>query len=126
MTLLSQQAGEYASPLAKRWLEFVQAQVPVESVGRKPDALTWEYTHYYYAQVIYMLGEDGYEKTFPKSLSHERLTWSGYKKIFFEYLARTQSADGSWTGTSFGQVYTACCYLSILQLEKGVLPFYQR
>jgi hypothetical protein len=117
--------GEYTSPLAKKWLKFVQPVVPVDTVGRDQFGHS-EYTHYYYAQVIYMLGEDGYAKMFPGSPESERLTWSRYKKGFFPFLERTQNADGSWTGTAIGQVYTTSCYLTILQLDKGVLPFYQR
>jgi hypothetical protein len=117
--------GQYTSPLARKWLKFVQPRVPLETVGSDQFGHS-EYTHYYYAQVIYMLGEDGFEKMFPESRPEQRLTWSRYRKAFFDYLARAQNADGSWTGTPIGQVYTTSCYLTILQLEKGVLPFYQR
>jgi hypothetical protein len=117
--------GEYTSPLAKRWLKFVQPQVPVDRVGTDQFGHS-EYTHYYYAQVIYMLGEDGYAKMFPESKESDRLTWSKYKKAFFAFLERKQNSDGSWTGTAIGQVYTTSCYLTILQLDKGALPFYQR
>src|SRR5947209_4220777 len=58
--------GEYTSPLAKRWLKFVQPQIPLDSVGSDQFGHS-EYTHYYYAQVAYCLGEDGYEKIFPDS-----------------------------------------------------------
>ena len=67
-----------------------------------------------------------YVKMFPESKESERLTWSRYRNAFFEFLARTQNADGSWNGVPIGQVYTACCYLTILQLDNGVLPIYQR
>jgi hypothetical protein len=117
--------GEYNSPLAKRWIKFVQPQVPVDRVGQDQFGHS-EYTHYYYAQVIYCLGEDGYAKLFPESKPSERLTWSRYKAAFFEFLARTQNADGSWSGTAIGQIYTTSCYLTILQLDKGTLPIYQR
>jgi hypothetical protein len=117
--------GEYTSPLAKKWLKFVQPQVPVDRVGTDQFGHS-EYTHYYYAQVIYMLGDEGYAKMFPESKESDRLTWSKYKKAFFAFLERTQHADGSWTGTAIGQVYTTSCYLTILQLDKGALPFYQR
>jgi hypothetical protein len=117
--------GEYTSPLAKQWLKFVQPQVPVNSVGSDQFGHS-EYTHYYYGQVIYCLGEDGYAKMFPDSKPGDRLTWSHYKKEFFAFLANKQNKDGSWTGTPIGQVYTTSCYLTILQLENGVLPIYQR
>src|SRR5262249_2817527 len=48
--------GEYESPLAKRWLKFVQPLVPLDTVGKEQYGHS-EYTQYYYAQVIYMLGE---------------------------------------------------------------------
>jgi hypothetical protein len=118
-------AGEYNSPLPRRWLKFVQPVVPLESVGSDQFGHS-EYTHYYYAQVIYMLGEDGYEKMFPESAPADRLTWSRYKKAFFDYLARSQQKDGNWVGTPIGPVYTTSCYLAILQLDKGALPIYQR
>ena len=44
----------------------------------------------------------------------------------FEFLANKQNKDGSWTGTPIGQVYTTACYLTILQLDNGALPIYQR
>ena len=117
--------GEYESALAKRWMKYVQPIIPLDRVGHEQYGHS-EYTQYYYGQVIYMLGENGYEKLFPNSKESDRLTWSRYKKAFFNFLVRTQNADGSWTGTPIGQVYTTSCYLTVLQLEKGVLPFYQR
>jgi hypothetical protein len=117
--------GGYNSELPKKWIKFVQPQVPIDSVGADQFGHS-EYTHYYYAQVIYCLGEDGYAKLFPESKPEERLTWSRYRKSFFEFLANKQNADGSWTGTPIGQVYTTCCYLTVLQLDKGALPIYQR
>jgi len=117
--------GDYKSPLAKQWIKFVQPQVPIDSVGADQFGHS-EYTHYYYAQVIYCMGEDGYAKLFPDSKPEDRLTWSKYKREFFEFLSRKQNQDGSWTGTPIGQVYTTCCYLTILQLDHGALPIYQR
>ena len=76
--------------------------------------------------MIYCLGEDGYARMFPDSRPEDRLTWSKYRKEFFEFLVNKQNPDGSWTGTPIGQVYTTCCYLTILQLDKGTLPIYQR
>ena len=117
--------GEYTSPLAKQWLKFCQPVIPVDTVGRDQFGHS-EYTHYYYAQVMYTLGEDGYARLFPDSKPADRLTWSKYRKAFFDFLAERQNADGSWTGCAIGPVYTACCYLTILQLDHGTLPIYQR
>jgi hypothetical protein len=117
--------GEYNSPLSKRWIQFVQPKIPTDAAGSNQFGHS-EYTHYYYGQVIYTLGENGYAKLFPRSKPEDRLTWSKYKKSFFEFLRRKQNKDGSWTGVPIGQVYTTCCYLTIMQLDRGVLPIYQR
>src|SRR5207247_1157250 len=90
-----------------------------------------EYTHYYWAQSLYILGDSGYAKLFPKADTKEHLTWSAYRKPTFEYLVKAQSSEGSWTGVGNwsgvgGPVYVTSIYLAILQLDKGVLPIYQR
>jgi len=109
--------GEYTSPLAKKWLKFVQPQVSLNSVGADQFGHS-EYTHYYYAQFLYRLGEDGYAKLFPDSRPHDRLTWSDYRKTTFATLARLQSADGSWNSSAtwgyVGPIYTTALSLSIL------------
>ena len=51
--------------LAKRWLKFVQPQVPVNSVGADQFGHS-EYTHYYYAQVIYMPGRGRLRQNVPR------------------------------------------------------------
>ena len=71
-------AGEYNSPLVKKWLTFCQDG---RAAGRRrPLRPHDEYTHYYYAQAIYMLGEDGYGKLFPESKEADRLKWSTYRR----------------------------------------------
>jgi hypothetical protein len=121
--------GEYQSPMVKGWLKSCQNTIrPLGSgsgrIGHD------EYTHYYYAQVLYMLGDNGYAKLFPDSKPHDRLTWSGYRKTTFDTLVRLQSAEGSWNSSAtwgyVGPIYTTALSLSILQLDKGTLPIYQR
>src|SRR5262249_22957280 len=46
-------AGEYNSPLAKKWLEYCRNHIPLAQVGRSGHD---EYMHYYYAQALYILG----------------------------------------------------------------------
>jgi hypothetical protein len=116
-------AGEYNSPDAKRWLKFCQEHIPLDRSGRDSFG-HWEYTHYYYAQVLYILGDDGYAKLFPES--SERLTWSKYREIIFDHILKQQTNQGDWRQGYIGPVYTTACYLTILQLDKGILPIYQR
>jgi hypothetical protein len=118
-----QSAGEYSSPLTKRWLKFCQVHIPIANVQRFGHD---EYTHYYFAQCLYSLGDDGYAKLFPQSPQGERLVWSKYRKAMFEHLMKLQSGDGSWNGGYVGPVYATAAYLTILQLDNGTLPIYQR
>jgi tRNA A-37 threonylcarbamoyl transferase component Bud32 len=115
-------AGEVDSELAKKWLAYCQ-----RSISFKPGR--WgghdEYTHYYYAQALYILGDQGYEKLFPSSNPTERLTWSKYRDTMSGYLLKDQASDGSWK-CPLGSVYATTCYLTILQLDNGAVQIYQR
>jgi hypothetical protein len=115
-------AGEYGSDLAKKWIEYCRTAIPVGRGRVGHD----EYMHYYYAQAMYILGEDGYAKLFPKVAKDEQLTWSKYKAAMFEHIVASQNRDGSWSGGYIGPVFTTATYLTILQLENGNLPIYQR
>jgi hypothetical protein len=121
--------GEYQSPMVRGWIKSCQTTIRPLGTGSSRMGHD-EYTHYYYAQVLYMLGEDGYAKLFPESHQHDRLTWSKYRVATFEALAKLQSADGSWNSSAtwgyVGPIYTTALSLSILQLDKGTLPIYQR
>ena len=44
----------------------------------------------------------------------------------FDYVKGNQAPDGSWGQGGIGQVYTTSINLTILQLENGTLPIYQR
>ena len=116
-------AGEYNSPLAMKWLKYCQRAIPIAAAGRTGHD---EYTQYYYAQALYMLGDKGFEKVFPDSHEGERLTWSRYRKATYDYLIRTQSGDGSWQSGYIGPVFATAVNLAILQLDNGTLPIYQR
>jgi hypothetical protein len=118
-------AGEYNSELGKKWLQYCQSAIPIDKSGRDSFG-HWEYTQYYYAQAIYILGEDGYAKLFPNSKTTERLMWSKYRDITFDYIMSRQAGDGSWNMSGIGPVYSTSCCLAILQLDNGTLPIYQR
>jgi len=126
-------AGEYGSDFVKRWLKFCQDRILVgDSSGALAGPLGGgrighdEYTHYYMAQIMYNLGEDRYAKLFPDSRPDKRLTWSKYRKSMFESMKRSQASDGSWNSGFIGPVFSTAVHLTIMQLENGTLPIYQR
>jgi hypothetical protein len=117
-------AGEYNNPLVKQWLEFCRTRIPLTVGGARFGHD--EYTHYYYAQAMYALGETGYAKLNPTAKEADRMTWSKYKQSYFPGLLRAQQADGSWTGGHVGPVFITAVYLTILQLDNAALPIYDK
>ena len=118
-------AGEYNNPTVKEWIKFCQGHLGpagggINRIGHD------EYTHYYFSQAVYFLGDNGYAKLFPNSKESERLIWTKYRKESFANIKATQNADGSWTGSQVGPGFATPVYLSILQLDNAVLPIYQR
>lgn len=116
-------AGQYDSPLAKKWLKFCRDHIGIDGRRQGHD----EYLQYYYAQAMYILGEDRWAKLFPEekdSTSH--MTWSKYRKQMHDHILKTQASDGSWTGGYIGPHFATCVNLTILQLDNGTLPIYSR
>jgi squalene cyclase len=124
-------SGEYNNELAVKWINYCQKYIPVDKTGRDSFG-HWEYTHLYYSQVMYVLGEDRHAKMRPDLAKREAdgekklLKWSRYREIVFDYLANKQSSDGSWNSGAVGPVYSTALHLIIMQLDKGHLPIYQR
>lgn len=115
-------AGQYKGELPKKWIKFCKDNIPVAK-GRVPHD---EYQNYYYSQVMYSLGEERYGAMFPNDPKESWLTWSKYRDVMYPYLIEQQQKDGSWTGGYISPVFTTSVNLAILQLEKGLLPIYQR
>lgn len=118
-------AGEYKNELAIKWLNYCQRHIPVDQLGRDSFG-HWEYTHFYYAQVLYTLGEDRHRELRPDLPDSQLLKWSRYRDETFKYIASKQNPDGSWSQGYIGPVYTTSLHLLILQLDKGNLPIFQR
>jgi hypothetical protein len=124
-------AGEYKDELCKKWFKYCQRAIPYTLGGPQGGIRIGhdEYTHYYYAQSVYILGDDGWERMYGATPAADRVSWSKYREALFDQLTRTQNQDGSWTaggGFSVGPVYSTSMYLTIMQLDKGTLPIYQK
>ncbi len=119
-------AGEYESDLAVKWLNYCQRMIPISSSDNNDVFRQWEYTHFYYAQVLYTLGDDRHAKMRPDLPDDKLLKWSRYRESIFDILIRKQNADGSWSHNQVGPVYTTALYLIMMQLDKGNVPIYQR
>jgi hypothetical protein len=112
-------AGEYSDNYAKKWLKYCKQNILFGKERLSHD----EYQNYYFAQCVYVLGEDGYAKLFPEKKNP--LRWSEFRRSLFPYLKHNQSPDGSWRQGGIGPVYSTAINLTILQLENGALPIYQ-
>lgn len=105
-------AGEYdESDHVAKMLEYCQKNVwPGEGINQAHMFGHWHYTHYYYAQVMYRDLEQ----------------WPRYFADISRELVVTQQGDGAWGGGHVGPVYTTAINATILQLDRGFLPIYQR
>jgi len=104
-------AGDYESGNVKKMLEFCRENVwPGSGISQGQHFGHWHYMHFYYSQVMYREGKD----------------WDKYFKEISAELMRTQTASGSWTEGHVGPVYVTAINATILQLDKGFLPIYQR
>jgi hypothetical protein len=118
-------AGQYSDEYAKRWIAYCKESIPIASGSRLSHD---EYQSYYLAQALYVMGEERFGEMFPKTPEKDRWKWSWYRDAMYEQLKNSQSADGSWPGIGWGagQVFSTSVNLTILQLDKGVLPIYHR
>lgn len=104
-------AGEYdESDHIKKMLDFCEKNVWPGAAGRNMYFGHWHYTHYYYAQVMY----------------RDEKQWEKYLNSIGREIMRKQSHDGGWKEGHIGDVYTTAINATILQLENGYLPIYQR
>jgi hypothetical protein len=119
-------AGQYKSDLPKRWIAYCKKNIPVAR-GRVPHE---EYMMYYYSQAMYALGDDRYGEMFPNEPKDQWLTWTRFKDAMYPYLLDSQDkASGGWTGSGsygIGPAFVTAINLTILQLDRNVLPIYQR
>jgi hypothetical protein len=115
-------AGQYTGELPKKWIKFCKDNILIAK-GRVPHD---EYLNYYFAQFVYALGDERYGRMFPNEPKESWLTWSKYREVMYPYLIDQQAKDGMWMSGYVGPVFATAVNLAILQLEKGLLPIYQR
>ncbi len=101
-------AGEYDSEYVPKQLNFCKGKL--DNLSNRGFG-HWHYAHYYYAQVMYREGGK---------------TWEEYRDKICARIVSEASPDGSWSQGYIGPVYTTAMNLTILQLENGTLPIYQR
>lgn len=104
-------SGEYDSDYAQKLLKYCKLNLSPSGEDTSRSYGHWHYAHYYYAQVMYRIGKGD---------------WKSYFNTISKGILRKQSADGSWKEGHIGPVYTTAINATILQLENGYLPIYQR
>ncbi len=103
-------AGEFDSAQLKNMLEYCRKNIwPGGNTHRYFGH--WHYAHFYYAQVMYR---------------GETKNWEKYIKDIGQQIIRKQSASGAWMEGHVGPVYTTAINATILQLDNGYLPIYQK
>ncbi len=100
-------AGQEDSDYVPKLLEYCKKNL---SNLQNPRFGHWHYTYYYYSQVMFRQGGE---------------QWETFRDKIHAKLLREQSSDGSWQG-NIGPIYITAINLTIMQLERGCLPIYQR
>lgn len=103
-------AGEYENDMTKKMFAYCQKNVWPAS-GNNSFHGHWHYTHLYFSQVMYRQGDTEYKKYFDD---------------IGKDIMRKQSANGSWDEGHVGPVYTTSINVTILLMDNGYLPIYQR
>ena len=104
-------AGEYEkSEGVEKMLEFCQNNIWPNTKGNNNYYGHWHYTHYYFSQVMY----------------RDPKQWDLYFKDISRQILPKQNASGAWKEGHIGDIYTTAINATILQLDNGYVPIYQR
>ena len=101
-------AGDYDDKYVPKLLAYCHRELDDLSKNNNGH---WHYSHYYYSQVLYREGGK---------------TWENYRDKVTAHLLQEQNQEGYWDQGFMGPIYTTAMNLTILQLQRGVLPIYQR
>jgi len=101
-------AGEYKGEYVNKLLAYCKRTI--HDIENPRDVFGhWHYTYYYYSQALYRLPGE----------------WDSFRDKLYARLLREQNSDGYWSG-DIGPIYVTSLNLTMLQLDKGLLPIYQR
>jgi hypothetical protein len=101
-------AGDYDDKYVPKLMQYCAQNF---SDAQGANSGHWHYAHYYYSQVLY---REGGKK------------WEEYRNKVYPRIISEANADGMWDQGFMGAAYTTAMNLTILQLERGTLPIYQR
>ena len=101
-------AGDYDDKFVPKLLDYCHRESGRRFQGHSGH---WHYSHYYYAQVLYREGGK---------------SWEEYRNKISARILAEANQEGYWNQGMMGPVYTTAMNLTILQLQRGVLPIYQR
>ena len=116
-------AGQYKGELPKKWIKYCKDNIPLGKGRQSHD----EYQTYYFGQAVYALGDDKYGEMYPNEAKENWLTWTKFKEATFQSILDNQDkTTGGWSQGYIGPVFTTSVNLTLLQLDKGLLPIYQK
>lgn len=102
-------AGDYSSEHIPEMFKYAKDNLHDISDGTRAFG-HWHYTYLYYSQVVYRQGDE---------------LWLPFRDKLYERIVSEQRGDGYWEG-QIHPVYVTACNLTMLQLDRGYLPVYQR
>ncbi|MFN3193619.1 MAG: hypothetical protein ACE361_24110 [Aureliella sp.] len=104
-------AGDYDGEHVPSMLKYSRDKL-YEITDRNGAFGHWHYTYLYYSQVVYRQGDE---------------EWKPFRQALYDQIVKSQRNDGSWEEEGqIDPVYITACNLIILQLDRGLLPIYQR
>ena len=107
-------AGEQDDPMAQKLMKYCEKNIWPAQGGSSGYSGYWHYMHFYYAQVMYRDPE----------------RWPTYRNFLASQIRPKQTNggpdDGSFIDNRIGPAYTTAINCTILQLDNGFLPIYQR
>ena len=102
-------AGDYDSKHVPEMMRYCKKNLYRLSGGTQHFG-HWHYTYLYYAQVVYREGGED---------------WIKFRDRLNAQIIGNQQNSGSWNG-NIGPIYITSLNLTMMQLERGYLPIYQR